>query len=547
MKKYFAYSLLLIATSIRLVIGQVNDIRINSIGYLPDMQKEATIIKKCSDFSVIDAKSKKIIFTGKVKGPFYHDSLKQNGWIADFSKVKKEGHYYLDVPGIGKSIVFEIGNNIYDSVYYTVMRAFYLWRCGTEVKGIHNGQTFVQKACHLNDGYLDYLGKKDSIMDGTMGWHDAGDYGKYTVNAGITVANLLYGWNHFKNNIANYSLNLPETAPGYPDFLKEIKWETDWLLKMQYPDGSGRISHKLTTLNFCGFIPPDEEKEKRFFSEWSSAATANFAATMAMASRYFREYDSAYADICLSAAERSYSYLKNNPQEKFFIQGDFRTGYYNSKDYDDRLWASAELWETTGKQTYLKDFEDKALLLSKKIDKDWDWGNVKNMSMFTYMLSEKTEKNKNLLTEIKSQLIATADSFIEVANNDIYHRIIGDRYYWGCNGEVVRQAVNFQICYLLTGDKKYLQAIIDGLNYTLGRNYYGRSFVTGIGFMPPMFPHDRRSASDNNVDPWPGYIIGGGTTATNWQDDETDFRTNEIAINWQAALVYAVACFVNYK
>jgi endoglucanase len=83
------------------------------------------------------------------------------------------------------------------------------------------------------------------------------------------------------------------------------------------------------------------------------------------------------------------------------------------------------------------------------------------------------------------------------------------------------------------------------LDHLFGRNYYGRSFVTGLGFRPPMFPHDRRSGGDNVVDPWPGYLVGGSHPgATHWQDIQGDYRTNEIAINWNSALIYALAAFV---
>ncbi len=63
------------------------------------------------------------------------------------------------------------------------------------------------------------------------------------------------------------------------------------MLKMQYPDGSGRVSHKLTRTNFSGFIMPDEDHVKRYFTEWSSAATASFVGAMAQAARYFEPYD----------------------------------------------------------------------------------------------------------------------------------------------------------------------------------------------------------------------------------------------------------------
>jgi endoglucanase len=89
---------------------------------------------------------------------------------------------------------------------------------------------------------------------------------------------------------------------------------------------------------------------------------------------------------------------------------------------------------------------------------------------------------------------------------------------------------------------EYRAACQDALNFVFGRNYYCRSFVTGVGFRPPMHPHDRRSAADDIVDPWPGYLVGGPSSkATSWKDEQGDARSNEIAINWNAALVYALA------
>jgi endoglucanase len=60
-----------------------------------------------------------------------------------------------------------------------------------------------------------------------------------------------------------------------------------------------------------------------------------------------------------------------------------------------------------------------------------------------------------------------------------------------------------------------------------------------------MHPHDRRSGADEVDAPWPGYLVGGGQRATDWKDEQEDYRTNEIAINWQAAMVYALAGFVH--
>jgi endoglucanase len=91
----------------------------------------------------------------------------------------------------------------------------------------------------------------------------------------------------------------------------------------------------------------------------------------------------------------------------------------------------------------------------------------------------------------------------------------------------------------------YVNTALDAIGHLFGRNYYGRSYVTGLGHRPPLNPHDRRSGADDIKEPWPGYLIGGGHSATGWNDAQEDYKTNEIAINWQAGLVYALAGFTN--
>jgi endoglucanase len=345
--------------------------------------------------------------------------------------------------------------------------------------------------------------------------------------------------------LEHLSLDLPKTGPDCPDFLKEIKWETDWLLKMAYPDRSGKVSHKLTRLNFCGFVMPEEDLEKRFFTDWSTEATADFTAVMAMAARNFAPYDSVYANRCLEAAVRSYDFLKNYPENKRANQQEFSTGAYASRDKDDRLWAAAEMWKTTGDDRYLTDFEISAKEESRKIEPVFDWAHLKNLGMFSYILSERKEKDSVLMNAIQMDLILTADSLVHFGEKDIYGRTLADRYWWGCNGVVARQSLILYTAYLVSQESKYIHAMIDIVDHLFGRNCYGRSYVTGLGYLPPMYPHDRRSGADGIDPPWPGYLVGGGETAKNWKDDQADFRTNEIAINWQAALVYALAGFTS--
>lgn len=525
-------------------IPEIETIRINSLGYLPEGSKVATIVlDSCSTFYVKALKNNKKVYEGTLSGPMYQEDVAQSSYVADFSELTKPGEYYIEIPGFGSSKTFHIGTDVYNEAFKASFRAFYLLRCGTDVEGMHNGDTFSHAACHMEDGWLTYTKFGDVQKDGTGGWHDAGDYGKYTVNAGITMANLFYAWQHFGYKFKDIDLELPETAPDYPEFLKELKWETDYLLKMQYSDGSGKVHHKLTGAWFEGFVIPEDDVNKRYFSDWGTDAIANFAATMAMAARFFKPYDPAYADSCLNAALSSYSFLEKNPEDKRWNQEEFQTGGYSVPDKPARLWAAAEMWETTGDEKYLHDFESKVQGFELTIDTEWDWGNVKNLGMFTYVLSDKSGRNPELVRQIKEAAVLNAESIIDNIQNDLYGRPY-NKYYWGCNGTVARLTVNLSVANIINPDKKYEHAAQQIITHLFGRNYYGRSYITGVGVNPPMNPHDRRSGSDDVEAPWPGYIVGGGHSATDWVDEWKSFSHNEVAINWQAALVYALAWFI---
>lgn len=545
MKKHILLSAVFVFMAF-VINAQTNAIHLNSLGFLPQLKKTAVISRECSTFKITNAATGAEVFSGKTEGPKYQQDVNQNVWHADFSALTTPGEYVLEVPGVGKSVQFKIADDVFSFAAKTSMRAFYLWRCGTSVEGDFNGNHYHQDACHLEDGFEDYTGEKGSQRDGTGGWHDAGDYGKYVVNAGVTVGVLFMAWDHFQPHLEKMKLDIPETAPRFPDFLKELKWETDWLLKMQYPDGSGKVSHKLTRTSFSPFIMADQDHEKRYFTEWSSAATADFVAIMAMAARYFKPYDAEYAQKCLDAAWVSYRFLLENTENKAFVQGDFKTGGYQTNDVDDRLWAAAEMWETTGNKTCLEDFEKRAAAINFVVEEDWDWRNVSNLGMFTYALSQQKGKNTGVEKSIQTNLLKNADALVEKARADVYSRSLGGRYYWGCNGTVARQTVNLQVANKIQPKKEYIETALSAVNHILGNNFYNRSYVTGLGVNPPMHPHDRRCGADNIKAPWPGYIVGGGHTATDWVDEQESYSHNEIAINWQAALVYALAGFAQF-
>src|SRR5436305_11511325 len=232
-------------------------IRLNTLGFLPDHLKRASIAAPSTDFHVVNDADGSIAFRGKISGPVHNSDTNEELYIADFSALTKPGSYHLDVQGVGRSEPLRIGRDAYDFAFRTMVRAMYLWRCGTGVRAEHDGVIYAHNACHLNDAWLDLAGGAHTQRESTKGWHDAGDYNKYVVNAGVTLGIMFRAWEEFSPQIQKLKLDLPLEDKRLPAYLNEIKWETDWLLTMQAADGS--VYHKVSTKEFGPAIMPEDE------------------------------------------------------------------------------------------------------------------------------------------------------------------------------------------------------------------------------------------------------------------------------------------------
>ncbi len=554
MKSFFLFLLALTSACAEVEVPTVQQpVRLNTVGYLPDAQKIATIETEALLYAVVSSDTGETVMTGDLRGmPVPASTSADNKTneektgtpllkTADFSGLSEPGRYRLVIgDGEVESAEFEVGDAIYSFPFRTAVRAMYLWRCGTAVEGEHNGDVFAHKACHLQDGYMDYVTGEHGYRYSIGGWHDAGDYNKYVSNAGLTVFSMLRAWEDFQEKVETVVLDLPEKGGAIPEFLAEVKWELDWVMTMQEKDGS--VYHKLSTLGFGPFINPEDEKEPRYLTKWGSTSTANFVAMMAMAARIYQPYDDRFSERCLVAALKSYDFLLQHPE---YVKADmegFHTGSYDSPDEDDRLWAAAELWATTGQASILEDVETRIRAFAMEFDTNFDWGNNKNLGLFTYLASTREGRDAALVTALQQAVLTAADHVVAATVEHPYARGLGDKYYWGCNGTVARQVHLLEAAYRVEGKPAYKQASLDAVNHLFGRNVHGRSYITGLGALPPMHPHDRRVAEDGVEAPWPGYLVGGANPkAEDWFDELASYRTNEIAINWNGALIYALA------
>ena len=542
----------------------IHAVRADSVGYISNREKRVTIVLPAGMTSlqdttaeVRDAATDNVVWSCTVTGPMTDGTTGTTVYVGDFTPFTTPGNYYIAVPGLmtstgaAQSVTFPIAADAFRGVLVHAMLGLLGQRCGSSVNISVDGSHWTHGVCHGSDASQKYLDGvlMDTIKPSLHGWHDAGDYGKYTTNGAFTVGMMLQAFERFQPLLSALTLPVPESGGDLPDYLDEVKWELDWLLTTQTDDGS--VAFKVTALSFESLsVMPEKDGSRRFYTPVSTSATADFAAVLAQAARVYRPYDADLADSYLAAARKAYDFLKANGLIKPDLTM-FSTGGYdgNSGDSDNRAWAAAEMWETTGEDAFLADFEG-ATKTPKAIADNFDWDNVQNLGVFTYLLSARPGRDQTMVDTMTASMLASANALATRADAAPFGRALTN-YWWGSNGAIARTSMNLSVAAVLspTDAPRYMDAIATQMDHLLGRNVYDRTQVTGVGYHPPIQPHHRPSISDNTSNPWPGLLVGGPNPDANtalppgatWKDSSDAYDLNEVAINWNGALIYAAA------
>ena len=535
-------------------------IKLNQLGYLPHAEKIAIVPDTDqTEFKIVSTNNNEVIFKGPLSEsmqwpPAGDSSFKR----ADFSSVTPPGRYYLVVGENTKSDTFFINDNVYEKVHNAALKAYYFNRASTALIARHAG-AYARKMGHpdtdvrIHPSAASATRPAGSSIPSPKGWYDAGDYGKYIVNSGVTTFTLLTAYEHFPDFYKNLSLNIPESGNKLPDILDEILWNLDWMETMQDPEDGG-VYHKLTTLNFSGGVMPDKATGQRYVMQKSTAAALDFAATMAVASRVFANFRKLYPhkeQTYRTEALKAWTWAQAHPDAVYIQPKDVSTGSYGDNILNDEFgWAAAELYILTGEQTYIDEFFKRHLNVEKP-----GWQNVSALGYISLaghcgsiLPSERCRQTFTALTK-------AADAIVKEYRHSEYLVPMGmEDYPWGSNDVALNKAFLLIQAYRIQPQPVYLEAALSVVDYIFGRNPTGYSFVTGYGHRPPMDIHHRPSYADHVIDPVPGLLVGGPHNggednctypskypAKSYLDDWCSYSTNEIAINWNATLVYVLA------
>ncbi len=533
----------------------------DQVGYLPGSMKLAFVTGSgdATIFVIHEATTGAIRFRGALSAPTIDRDSGDSIRAADFSSVTKPGVYFLDVPGVGTSWSFQIEPDLYRPIYYLAMRSFYGQRCGTAVNMGPEFPSLKHPICHTAAAFHSSSGKEGTVPP-SKGWHDAGDYGRYVVNSGISTATLLWTWEIFGDRVKDVSLSLPDHKRTVPDLLTEVRWNLDWMLTMQDTDGG--VWHKQTSEGFAGFVMPDQDKQTSFIIGTgkqpfkSTCATADLAAVAAIGARVYRPFDPTYAERLGAAAGKAWTWAAANPGVTFRNPPGVVTGEYGDGDcHDELFWAAAELARTTHDATYeqyfLGHYQD-YLHAGRRLA----WSFVAPMALWTYALGN--GPNRIAVDEIRRQTLASATELAERATQGYRLSLRTSDYDWGSNGEVANYGLELLIANRFQPSRQFVYAALDNLHYLLGRNTFSLSFVTRVGEHSVLHPHHRPSGAPGADLPWPGLLSGGpnrgrqdaamrrlvpaGTApARSYIDNQEAFACNEVAINWNAPFVFLLA------
>lgn len=564
-------------------------VRVNQVGYLTEGPKHGTFVTESTEalpWSVNAADGSEVA-TGTTEPRGVDPTSEQNVHGFDFSEVSTAGEGYTVTIDGATSEPFSIGDDLYSGLRGDALAYFYHNRSGIEIEADLVGEEYARPAGHIgvapNLGDTDVPcqeGVCDYRLDVSGGWYDAGDHGKYVVNGGISVAQLMSSYERTLTTegangepLGDGALRVPEQGNEVPDILDEARWELDFLLRMQVPQGeelAGMAHHKMHDQQWTALPTlPHQDAQQRELHPPSTAATLNLAASAAQCARLFEPYDADFAARCLEAARTAWDAAVAHPEVYADPMDSTGGGAYSDSDVTDEFyWAAAELFLTTGEDVY------RQAVLGSALHGDSEavfpagglgWGFPAGLGTLN-LATVPSDLTEEELATVHSMVTAAADRLAADSADQAYglpYAPEGGAYVWGSNSQVLNNMVVLAVAEDLTGETTYRDAVLRGLDYLLGANPLNLSYVTGYGERYAHNQHHRFWANQFDPSlphPAPGSLAGGPDSSLEdevaqdklqgcapamcYIDHIESYSTNEITINWNAPLAW-IASYVD--
>ena len=553
-------------------------VRYNHVGYAPKGPKVFLLACDVVDnplkgmqpwFEVFAENGERVYGAAMVeKGPCtYTDEFV---WEGNFSSLESVGRYrisVIDTKGnvLAESKFFEVSDRLVLEQLSSTLRSFYFQRSGVELTPDRAGK-WARPAAHLDDCIEFHPSmERAGTWNAHGGWYDAGDYGKYIVNGGVSVASLLLAAEFADDRRVTFSnADFFDAGSFRANLLEEVRFELEFFLRMQ--DDDGGVFFKVSPVRWDGFVSPSQSDalQKRQILGKSTTSTLNFAGALAQAHRVFAKVYPSFAKKCLDAALRAYRWAVENPDVTYPHNTEGSGGYGDERYDDEFFWARAMLFrEVCGKVKVCSDcdrdgcdhFRNRLLSDMEKCPPDLGitWRDTQNLGWIALALQS---VDPDLQVRARNTLKVVADEIVKLASEDPYGLSIR-RFIWGSNGEIANHALTLFLVNEWFPSAVYVDYAKRMLDFIFGKNPVNCCFVTGSAWSSPKFIHHRISHSDGIEEPIPGLVVGGINAdrqdlhrfahypgpqpGFSYTDERCSFASNEVAINWNAPLVAALS------
>lgn len=537
-------------------------IHVNQVGYATQGPKLAVVLVAADSASLLDDAGA-VVWKGPLGTPRFWDAAGDTARLFDFSAFRTPGTWRI-VAGDEASFPVRIAEHPWEDVLKGMVKGLWYNRASYAIQASEAGlwtrvAGHPDTAVRVHASAVGPVRTKASRIRSPGGWYDAGDYGKYLPSAAISTWSLLHLYRSASGFFDTLAVGVPTHAEVASDLLDEALWELRWMLTMQDPDDGG-VYHKLTTLNFPGdAVLPAADRSDRYVVQKSTAATLELAATAAKASRILKGCLPELSDSCLAAARSAWAWARLHPYV-LHIDDSLKENYLpvvNSGPYDDTDvsdefdWAAAELLLATDEDTFATAVELPRRVVTSGYANWLGWADTRSLGLLSLSLEGAGHP-------VAAELSRAADSMLVTTARDLRSGRISNPYHlpkagfwWSANTAYANNGFLCWNAWRVTGDTAFRSAAVDMLDYLLGRNATGYSFVTGFGSRTPLHPHHRISNGDGVTAPVPGLVVAGPNPgredgcdgypsllpAKSYLDDACSYATNEPAINQSAALI----------